>query len=110
MSNSIKIAIDVMGSDKGPELIISGAALSKERNPESEFIFFGDYNLFSKLVKKFAVLDGSFEVIGTDYVVSPDDKPSAVLRKSKNTSMGKSLGCLQNKQVEFLFLLEILEL
>ena len=40
MSNSIKIAIDVMGSDKGPEAIISGAALSKERNPEIEFFFF----------------------------------------------------------------------
>ena len=49
MSNSIKIAIDVMGSDKGPEAIISGAALSKERNPSSEFIFFGEYELLSKL-------------------------------------------------------------
>ena len=34
MSNSVKIAIDVMGSDQGPEAIISGAALSKERHPE----------------------------------------------------------------------------
>ena len=102
MSNSIKIAIDVMGSDKGPESIISGAALSKERNPESEYIFFGDNNLISKLVKKFTVLDGAFEVVGTDDVVSPDDKPSAVLRKSKNTSMGKALECLQNKQVDAL--------
>ena len=43
MSNSIKIAIDAMGGDKGPEAIITGAALSKERNPESDYIFFGDY-------------------------------------------------------------------
>ena len=43
MSNSIKIAIDVMGSDNGPEAIISGAALSKERNPETNS-FFGDIN------------------------------------------------------------------
>ena len=56
MSNSIKIAIDVMGSDKGPEAIISGAALSKERNPQSEYIFFGDYKLISNLVKKFTIL------------------------------------------------------
>ena len=31
MSDSITIAIDAMGSDKGPEEIISGAALSKEK-------------------------------------------------------------------------------
>ena len=44
----------------------------------------------------------SFEVIGTDDIVSPDDKPSAVLRKSKNTSMGKSLEWLQDKKVDAL--------
>ena len=49
MSNSIKIAIDVMGSDNGPEAIISGAALSKERNPKSEYIFFGDQKLISAI-------------------------------------------------------------
>ena len=102
MSNSIKIAIDVMGSDKGPEEMISGAALSKERNPNSEFIFFGEYKLLSKLVKKFDILKESSEIIGTDDIVSPDDKPSLVLRKSKNTSMGKSLEWLQNKKVDAL--------
>ena len=100
MSNSIKIAIDVMGSDKGPEAIISGAALSKERNPQSEYIFFGDYKLINKLVKKFTILQDSFEVVGTEEIVLPDDKPSVVLRKSKNTSMGKSLEWLKNKKVD----------
>ena len=47
-------------------------------------------------------MEGSFEVVGTDDVVSPDDKPSTVLRKSKNTSMGKSLEWLQNKKVDAL--------
>ena len=102
MSNSIKIAIDVMGSDKGPEAIISGAALSKERNPEIEFFFFGDQQLIIRLAEKFSILKDSFEVIGADDIVSPDDKPSAVLRKSKNTSMGKSLEWLQDKKVDAL--------
>ena len=102
MSNSIKIAIDVMGSDKGPEVIISGAALSKERNPNSEYVFFGDYEQITKLVKKFNVLKNSYEVIGTEEIVSPDDKPSTVLRNSKNTSMGKSLEWLQSKKVDAL--------
>jgi glycerol-3-phosphate acyltransferase PlsX len=47
-------------------------------------------------------LKDSFEVIGADDIVSPDDKPSAVLRKSKNTSMGKSLEWLQDKKVDAL--------
>ena len=47
-------------------------------------------------------MKNSFEVIGTDDIVSPDDKPSAVLRNSKNTSMGKSLEWLQDKKVDAL--------
>ena len=33
-----------MGSDNGPEAIISGASLSKERHPKIEYIFFGIFN------------------------------------------------------------------
>ena len=47
MSNSVIIAIDVMGGDKGPEVIISGAALSKERHPDSKYIFFGENEDFA---------------------------------------------------------------
>ena len=102
MSNSVKIAIDVMGSDQGPEAIISGAALSKERHPDSEYLFFGNSIVIKKILNKFAVLNDCSEVIGTEAVVSPEDKPSAVLRKSKNTSMGKSLDFLKNKKADAL--------
>ena len=99
MSDSITIAIDAMGSDKGPEEIISGAALSKERHPESNYIFFGDHKLINKVLNKFVILQKSSEIIDSNFTVSPDDKPSTVLRQSKNTSMGKSLDWLKNKKV-----------
>ena len=99
MSSSIKIAIDVMGSDKGPDSIISGAALSKERHPDSEYVFFGDYDIISKIVEKQPILKGSYEIVGTESVVLPEDKPSLVLRKGKKTSMGMSLDWLKNKKV-----------
>ena len=102
MSNSVIIAIDVMGGDKGPEVIISGAALSKERHPDSKYIFFGDFKVIEKIVSKFTALKGCYEIIGTDSVVSPEDKPSVVLRKSKNTSMGEALDWLKNKKVDAL--------
>jgi len=102
MSNSVTIAIDVMGGDKGPEEIISGAATSKERHPDSKYIFFGDFKKISKIIGKFSKLQGCCEIVGTNSVVSPDDKPSVVLRKSKNTSMGEALDWLKNKKVDAL--------
>ena len=49
MTTRINIAIDVMGSDKGPETIIEASSISKTRYPEIKYTFFGD----SKLMKKF---------------------------------------------------------
>ncbi len=45
MQTNLKIAIDVMGSDNGPESIIAGASLSKERYPKIQYVFFGDEKL-----------------------------------------------------------------
>ena len=36
------IALDAMGGDHGPEIVVPGAALSLERHPELKFIFCGD--------------------------------------------------------------------
>lgn len=102
MSNSITIAIDVMGSDKGPNEIISGAALSKERNPNTKYVFFGNFQAITKALKKHQLLNQCSEIISTESEVLPDDKPSKVLRNSQNTSMGSSLEYLKNKKVDAL--------
>ena len=96
MSNSITIAIDVMGSDKGPNEIISGAALSKERHPNTKYVFFGNFQAITKALKKHQLLNQCSEIISTESEVLPDDKPSKVLRNSQNTSMGSSLEYLKN--------------
>ena len=57
MKTNLKIAIDVMGSDNGPESIISGAALSKERHPKIEYIFFGDEKLIKTHLNKYKNLN-----------------------------------------------------
>ena len=102
MSNSITIAIDVMGSDKGPEEIISGVALSRERHPNAKYIFFGNSTEIKKALRKHNILKESYEIISTKFVVSPDDKPSQVLRNSKDTSMGSSLDWLKSRKVDAL--------
>lgn len=100
MLNNVKIAIDAMGSDYGPSVIVSGAALSMERNPDSKYIFFGDKELIFSETKKHKILENSFEIIGTKETIGPEDKPSQALRKMKNTSMGMSLDYLSKKNVD----------
>ena len=100
MLNNVKIAIDAMGSDHGPRAIVSGAALSKQRNPGSQYIFFGDKKVINAETIKYDILDNSYEIVDTKETIRPEDKPSQALRKMKNTSMGMSLEYLSEKNVD----------
>ena len=64
MKTNLKIAIDVMGSDNGPEAIISGASLSKERHPKIEYVFFGEHAFYEKNGKRLNNID--IEILGDD--------------------------------------------
>ena len=102
MLDEVKIAIDAMGSDNGPESIISGASLSKDRYPNIYFLFFGKKEQLEKIIKKYKNLNHSYEIINCDEVILPNDKPSAVIRKRKKTSMGCSIEYLSNSTKIFL--------
>jgi glycerol-3-phosphate acyltransferase PlsX len=102
MTARINIAIDVMGSDKGPQEVIEGASISKMRLPNIQYTFFGNENIIVKYLKKYKNLEGSYEVVHTEEHVLPEDKPSFALRKRKKTSMGLALAHLKNKKVDAL--------
>ena len=102
MITRVNIAIDVMGSDKGPEEIIEASSISKTRNPEVKYTYFGNGKLISKNTLKYKNLIDSYQIIHTDEIVLPEDKPSLAIRKRKNSSMGKALTLLKEKKVEAL--------
>ena len=44
MSKRLTIALDAMGGDNAPEIVVEGAAMALVRFPEVKFILFGDKN------------------------------------------------------------------
>ena len=102
MKDRIKIAIDAMGSDNGPESLISGAAISKERYPSVFYSFFGKHLLIEKIISEHHILKDSYEIINTDEIISHNDKPSMVIRKRKDSSMGAAIDALKEKKVDAL--------
>ncbi len=102
MTSNINIAIDVMGNDKGPEVIIEASSISKTRYPDIKYTYFGDRKLISKYLKKYRNLIGSYQIMHTEEQVLPEDKPTLALRKRKSSSMGRALAYLKDKKVEAL--------
>jgi glycerol-3-phosphate acyltransferase PlsX len=86
MTNTVRIALDAMGGDHGPQVVIPGAALSLERHPDSAFIIHGDERLCRPLLDRHPRLAAVTTLHHTDVAVRMDDKPSQALRQGRRTS------------------------
>ncbi len=86
MTEHLTIAVDGMGGDTGPEMVVSGVSIARERNPDARFLIFGDASELQRQLDKFPELHKSCELVHTDVAVAMDDKPSQALRRGRKTS------------------------
>ncbi len=87
MTASQTIALDAMGGDFGPDVIVAGAAAAHEKLGNARFLFFGDEGAIHTALDKFPALKQSSQVIHTDKKILSSDKPSTAIRNSKDSSM-----------------------
>jgi glycerol-3-phosphate acyltransferase PlsX len=80
MPEKVRIALDAMGGDHGPAVVVAGADLALTRHPESEFLFFGNSALIAPLVDARPSLKQVSRLVHTDIAVRMEDKPSQALR------------------------------
>jgi glycerol-3-phosphate acyltransferase PlsX len=80
MSDKVRIALDAMGGDHGPSVVVAGADLALARHPETEFLFFGNAALVAPLLDSRPALKAASRLIHTDVAVRMEDKPSQALR------------------------------
>jgi glycerol-3-phosphate acyltransferase PlsX len=92
---SVVIALDVMGGDKAPEIVIEGADLALGRNPELRFLLFGDEARIGPLLAGRPALRQAAELHHTPDAVAADAKPSAALRQGRNSSMRLAIDAVQ---------------
>ncbi len=87
MTYTQTIALDAMGGDHGPDVIVPGAAAALSKIPGTKFLFVGDEAKINPVLNKYSALKTVSTVIHTDKKISSSDKPSAAIRASKDTSM-----------------------
>ena len=86
MTPTLIIALDAMGGDKGPEIVIPGAALALERHPDVSFILFGNAPRIAPLLDAKPRLKARSTVRHAEIDVQMDEKPSQALRRGRNKS------------------------
>jgi len=96
MSQPRTIALDAMGGDHGPSVVVPGAALSLERYPELSFIMYGDEPRIRAELDKLPALAAKTRVVHTDLLIAMSDKPSQALRRGKGTSLWLAIDAVRN--------------
>jgi phosphate acyltransferase len=80
MVDRVRIALDAMGGDHGPAVVVAGAQHALTRHPDSEFLFFGNSAQIAPLLETRPPLKSVSQVIHTEIAVRMEDKPSQALR------------------------------
>lgn len=91
MSQSVTIAVDVMGGDHAPGIVIDGCALSLERQPGTRFLLFGDEAKMEPHIKRHPALAGAIEIHHTPDAVPMNAKPAQAVRQGRKSSMSMAI-------------------
>ena len=95
MGSGPRIAIDAMGGDSGPEVMVAGAASAWRRRDDLSFILFGDAPLIRAELVRHAGLAAVTEIVHCDDVITGDDRPRQAIRRAKTTSMGRAIAAVK---------------
>lgn len=100
MAQGPTIALDAMGGDHGPAVVLAGAELARVRFPEIRFLIYGREDQIRQVIKQYPKLETCSQVIHTDDVVLGSDKPSQALRRSRTASMGVAIQAVKDGQAQ----------
>jgi glycerol-3-phosphate acyltransferase PlsX len=101
MGAPVTIALDAMGGDHGPCVVVPGAAIALIRHPDIRFLLVGDAARIEPELAPFPALAKKAVIIHTDVAVAMDAKPSQALRKGRwRSSMWLSLEAVRDGRAD----------
>ncbi|MEG9884238.1 MAG: phosphate acyltransferase PlsX [Hyphomicrobiales bacterium] len=101
MSRILTIALDAMGGDHGPEMVVAGAAVALKRHPDLRLLLFGDHVVIEPLMKHYPDMSGKIELVHTDVAVAMDDRPGKALRRgNRRSSMWLAINAVHRKRAD----------
>lgn len=98
MTTNTVIALDAMGGDRAPAIVVAGAAIARERHPQVKFLFYGDEVQVKPLLDRHSALRGCCELRHAPDAISADLKPSLALRQGRNSSMRHALNAVAQNE------------
>jgi glycerol-3-phosphate acyltransferase PlsX len=93
----MRIVVDVMGGDRGPETVVDGARLAlAEYTAISELYLVGHETEIRAAMKKTGLHDQRAQVVHASQVLTMEDKPVEGLRKKKDCSLLRAVDLVKD--------------
>jgi glycerol-3-phosphate acyltransferase PlsX len=101
MAGKVRIALDAMGGDHGPSVVIKGAALALERHPDLSFVIHGNEAECAPLLAAHPALSQVVSFQHSDVAVRMDAKPSQALRQGRwKSSMWRAIEAVKKGEAD----------
>lgn len=100
MTKKLTVALDCMGGDRAPQIVIEGADLFASTNNDIHFLLFGDSKKITQILQNCRYLKGRYTLLHTDEFVSSDEKPSVALRKGIKSSMRLAINAVKDGEAD----------
>ena len=86
MMSDVRIALDAMGGDHGPGVVIPAAAIALERRPDIRFLIYGREAEVREALSRHPKLQARAEIRHCEVSIKMTDKPSQALRTGRRIS------------------------
>jgi glycerol-3-phosphate acyltransferase PlsX len=102
MAATVTASLDVMGGDKGAEMVLPGAEIALAHQPDLKFRLFGDQAVVGPILARYPALQLASTFEHCDISVKMDDKPSQALRRGRwRSSMWRSIEAVKTGDADF---------
>lgn len=96
----MRIAIDAMGGDDAPKVIVEGVLVAAEAFPDTTMVLYGDGTKINEHMTKTLP---NIEIVHTDEKIEGDDDPVRSIRRKKDASMVLAAHSVKNGENDALF-------
>ena len=102
MADTLTLALDVMGGDRGPSIVLDAAAQALTEFPELNLILVGDEAQIRHIAEsaKYSLVAPRVTIHHTTEFISMDESPATALRSKKESSMRIAIEYVKDKKAD----------
>ena len=96
---TLRIALDAMGGERGPEEMVAGAIQAVEES-DLDVVLIGDENVLSRILQNTPQASSRLHIVHASQTVSMNESPFEAIRRKKDSSIIRAFELIKNGKAD----------